>query len=277
MPDRADWFVHDDGTGRMIASIGSNLAVSAAAIAVLMFSTWLLSLALRDASIVDIIWGAGFVVVAWSTFVAADGGPRELLVALMVTAWGLRLSAYLWWRNHGKGEDYRYVAMRKHFGAKFPIVSLFTVFGLQGVLMWIVSLPVQVSSASRTDIDLFLVLGAALWIVGLGFESVGDAQLAQFKANPANAGTVMDRGLWRFTRHPNYFGDFCVWWGIYVTALGTPWGWATIMGPIAMSTLLIRVSGKGLLEKTIGRRRAGYDKYIATTSGFFPRPPKRVA
>lgn len=260
----------------MIASIGTNLAASGATIAIIMIITWLVSLVLRDASVVDIVWGAGFVAVAWVSFIVGAGGSRALLVALMVSGWGLRLSGYLWWRNHGKDEDFRYRALRKHFGSKFAIISLFTVFGLQGVLMWIVSLPVQVSSASRNDLDVFLILGAALWIVGLGFESVGDAQLAQFKTDPANAGTVMNRGLWRFTRHPNYFGDFCVWWGIYVTTLGTPWGWVTILGPVTMSTLLIRVSGKGLLEKTIGRRRSGYDDYVATTSGFFPMPPRRV-
>jgi len=250
----------------------SPLLASAVAIAVLMLAMWVLSIRLKNASIVDIVWGLGFVMVAWVSHLAADR-TGSVVIPLMATLWGVRLGAYLWWRNHGKGEDFRYVAMRRHYGDRFTVISLFTVFGLQGVLMWLVSLPVQVS-APAVPATAAMVPGLVLWAVGLSFETVGDAQLARFKADPANAGTVMDRGLWSWTRHPNYFGDFCVWWGIWIVACGTPWGWTTVIGPIVMSTLLIRVSGKGLLEKSIGKRRAGYDDYVARTSGFFPRPPR---
>jgi steroid 5-alpha reductase family enzyme len=258
--------------------IASVLLASAAAIAVLMVLTWLVSLAVTDASIVDIIWGAGFVVVAATAAIVGEGfSDRRYLVLALVGVWGLRLSGYLAWRNLGHGEDYRYLAMRKKFGASFWWISLFQVFLLQGVLMWVVSLPVQLSASAEEPASFgpLALLGIAVWTVGLLFETVGDAQLAAFKADPANEGRVMDRGLWRLTRHPNYFGDFCVWWGIFLVAAETGPGRFGIIGPIVMSFLLIRVSGVAMLEKTIGKRRPGYVDYIERTSAFFPRPPKR--
>jgi steroid 5-alpha reductase family enzyme len=254
------------------------LLACAGSIAVLMVLTWLISVWRRDASIVDIVWGLGFVVVAVTAAVVGDGADsRRWLLAVLVGIWGARLSIYLAWRNLGHGEDYRYVAMRKHWGDRFWWVSFFQVFLLQGVLMWVVSLPVQLSAgvAEPDALGVLAAIGAVLWLVGLTFEAVGDAQLARFKADPASKGQVMDQGLWRYTRHPNYFGDFCVWWGIFLIAAEAPgarWG---IVGPIVMSTLLLRVSGVAMLEKTIGKRRPGYADYVARTSAFFPRPPKR--
>jgi steroid 5-alpha reductase family enzyme len=255
------------------------MAASAGAIVALMVVVWLISLVLRDASIVDIAWGAGFVVVAWTAFVVADGTEaRRWLMALMVSAWGLRLSGYLAWRNLGKGEDYRYQAMRRHWGSRFPIVSLFTVFLLQGVLMFVVSLPVQIAQISGGPESLTWVdfVGLGIFAVGLTFEAVGDWQLARFKSDPANQGKVMDRGLWRYTRHPNYFGDFVVWWGLFIVAMARPELAWTAIGPIVMSILLLRVSGVTLLERNLKRRRPGYEEYIRRTSSFFPLPPKRV-
>ena len=195
----------------------------------------------------------------------------------MTSVWGVRLAGYLAWRNHGKGEDFRYRAMRKHWGARFPLVSLVTVFVLQGVLMWVVSLGVQLSqTATEPSVGALAAVGVAVWAVGLFFEAVGDAQLARFKADPANKGAVMDRGLWRYTRHPNYFGDFCVWWGFGLISLAAPWGWLALLGPVLMSVLLLRVSGVAMLEKTIGSRRPGYAEYVRRTSAFFPRPPKKA-
>jgi len=192
--------------------------------------------------------------------------------------WGLRLGGYLFWRNHGKGEDFRYRAMRKHWGPRFPIISLVTVFGLQGVLMWIVSLPVQLGQTrERPDLGVLAFIGIAVWIVGLFFEVVGDAQLARFKADPGNAGVVMDRGLWRYTRHPNYFGDACVWWGIALVATETTIGAWGLVGAAVMTILLRRVSGVTLLEKSLVKRRAGYVEYVARTSPFVPRPPKPIS
>lgn len=258
----------------MIADV---LLASAAAVAVLMVSMWIVSVLVKDASIVDIVWGLGFVVVAATALAVGEGWDvRRQLLAVLVAVWGLRLSGYLAWRNLGHGEDYRYQAMRKKWGDRFWLVSLVQVFLLQGVLMWIVSLPVQLAATEVEpgDFGPLAYVGVALWFVGLLFETLGDAQLARFKADPANSGQVMDQGLWRYTRHPNYFGDFCVWWGIFLVAAETTaarWG---IVGPVLMSFLLLRVSGVAMLEKTIGKRRPGYEAYVARTSAFFPRPPK---
>ena len=256
------------------------LAASAAAVAVLMAVTWLVSLAVRDASIVDLIWGLGFVIVAATAALVGDGwSGRRALLAVLVGVWGLRLSGYLAWRNLGHGEDYRYVAMRKRWGDRFWWVSLFQVFALQGVMMWVVSLPVQLAATAATPDDFgpLAFVGVALWTVGLLFETLGDAQLARFKADPDNAGRVMDQGLWRYTRHPNYFGDFCVWWGLFLVAAEAPVAWWGIVGPALMSFLLLRVSGVAMLEKTIGTRRPGYAEYVAKTSAFFPRRPREVS
>ena len=254
------------------------LVVNAVVIAAMVSALWLVSLALRDASIVDIFWGFGFVVVAWvSSFVADGNADRRVLLVVLVSIWGLRLAGYLAWRNIGKGEDYRYQAMRRRFGDRFWIVSLWYVFGLQGALMWIVSLPVQAAGTFDDGLIWLDFVGVAFWVVGLFFETVGDIQLARFKADPANKGKVMNRGLWRYPRHPNYFGDFMVWWGLYLIALATGGGWWTVVGPLVMSVLLMRVSGAALLERSLRKRREGYEEYVATTSGFFPRPPKQRA
>jgi len=260
-----------------VSDAATAMLVAAATIAVLMVVTWLVSVPLRNASIVDLIWGLGFVLVAWAVRLTVDGdSARQWLLVAMVTVWGLRLSAYLTWRNHGNGEDYRYRAMRKHWGGRFWWVSLFTVFVLQGVLMWTVSIGVQLGQVPDTPgLGVLAALGVVVWAVGLGFEAIGDAQLARFKADPANAGTVMDRGLWRYTRHPNYFGDACVWWGIALVAAESGLGAVGIVGALVMTVLLRRVSGVTLLEKSLKKRRAGYDEYIARTSPFVPRPPRK--
>jgi steroid 5-alpha reductase family enzyme len=239
---------------------------TAGVVAGCMLALWLLSLALRDASIADIFWGFGFAVIAVLTFLwTNDGGSaRRGLIAALVTLWGLRLAAYLLWRNAGRGEDPRYVAMRRHWGPRFWWVSLFSVFVMQGVLLWIVSLPVQLGQlAAGGPLGALDAVGLALFSLGLSFEAVGDWQLARFRADPANAGRVMDQGLWRYTRHPNYFGDFCVWWGLFVVAL-----------PVLMTFLLVRVSGVPLLERSIHKRRPDYVEYAKRTSAFFPRPPR---
>jgi len=264
--------------------LANTVALAAAVAAGSMVLLWLGSLAVGNASIVDIFWGPVFALVTWAVFawvgghdLPAGGGGRRLLLACLVSAWGLRLGGYLAYRNLGKGEDYRYVAMRQKAGGRFWIVSLFKVFLLQGFLLWVVSLPVQVGQLPSTPegIGPLALAGAAVWAAGLFFEAVGDAQLARFKADPAHRGLVMDRGLWRYTRHPNYFGDFLVWWGLYLVALEGPGTWWTFVGPLLMSFLLIRVSGVAMLEKTIGTRRPGYAEYVRRTSAFFPLPPRR--
>lgn len=253
------------------------LLATAAAVVVVMLVTWLFSVAWRDASIVDPVWPFGFVVIGWVARLVADGNPtRQWLLVAMVTVWGLRLSGYLAWRKRGAPEDFRYQAMRRHHGDRFALISLVTVFATQGLLMWVVSLPVQLGQV-RVDPDLGVLafVGIALWLVGVVFETVGDAQLARFKADPANAGQVMERGLWRYTRHPNYFGDACVWWGIALVAAETGIGAIGLVGALIMNVLLVRVSGVPLLERSMAKRRPGYAEYVRRTSSFIPRPPRR--
>lgn len=252
----------------------ATLALSAGAVLALLVATWLLSIKLRDVSIVDIAWGLGFVVIAWVAFATGDGDAgRRTLLAVLVTIWGLRLAGYIGRRKlRHPGEDSRYGEWRKKWGDRFWIVSLVNVFLLQAVLVWIVSLPVQGASARDADLSWLDGAGVALWAVGLFFEGVGDAQMARFKADPSNRGKVMDHGLWRLTRHPNYFGDFCVWWGIGLIALSSG-AWWSLIGPAVVTLLLTRVSGKDHLERSMSQRPS-YAEYVARTSGFFPRPPR---
>ncbi len=251
------------------------MLTTALVIAAAMLTLWLLGTALHDVSIVDVFWGLGFALVAhWARATTAGCPARAWLVTLLVTAWGVRLGAYLCWRNWGGGEDYRYQAMRRHYGDRFWLVSLVVVFGLQGVLMWVVSLPVQIAVAAPapTALGPLDALGTVLVLVGLAFESIGDWQLARFKADPASRGQVMDRGLWHYTRHPNYFGDAVVWWGLFCFGLATGHAW-TAIGPLVMTYLLTRLSGVPLLEKKLGKTRPGYADYVARTSSFVPWPP----
>ena len=197
------------------------------------------------------------------------------MLAALVAVWGLRLGGYLLRRKLGdREEDRRYATMRERKGDAFVPWSLVVIFGLQGLLVLIVSLPVQVAAARGGSLGAWVIPGIVLWAVGFAFEAIGDEQLRRFKADPENKGKVMDRGLWRYTRHPNYFGDFCVWWGLWLIALPAGGTWWTFIGPVVMSTLLIRVSGAALLEKDISERRPRYADYIKRTSGFFPRPPR---
>jgi steroid 5-alpha reductase family enzyme len=255
---------------------GSILLANALLVAALMLATWLVSLARRNASIVDIVWGPGFAAIALATSQLAHGAPaRRALVTTLAALWGLRLGVYLFWRNHGRPEDFRYQAMRRRWGARFPLVSLATVFTLQGVLMFLVSLPLQIAqlSAEPGALGPCDALGAGLWLVGMGFESAGDWQLARFRADPANAGRVLDSGLWRYTRHPNYFGDCVVWWGLFALALAVPGGIYTVVSPVVMTILLRRVSGVSLLERSLAKRKPGYAAYMARTRAFVPGPP----
>jgi steroid 5-alpha reductase family enzyme len=234
---------------------------------------WVVSLVLRDASIVDLVWSVLFfvAVVTFALTTGAPAGSRRWLVIILVGLWALRLTSYLTWRNWGEPEDYRYQEMRRNAGAGFPLRSLFSVFWLQAGLAWIVSAPLLAAVDGEPALGFLDLIGLVLWAVGLFFETAGDAQLARFKADPGNAGKVMDRGLWRYTRHPNYFGDFLVWWGFFAIGLAAG-GWWSIYGPAVMSFLLLRVSGVAMLEKTISTRRPGYEEYVRSTNAFFPGP-----
>ena len=238
---------------------------------------WWVSTRIDDVSIVDVYWGPGFAVLAATALGTGAGpDPRRFLVVTLVAMWGFRLGGYLFSRKSGQGEDFRYAAMRRRMGDAFRTTSLVTVFLLQAALMWIVSLPVQwvVTTPSSPELGFFDGVGVVLWTVGLAFEAIGDLQLVTFKADPANAGKVLDSGLWRYTRHPNYFGDACVWWGFYAFALATEHGWWTFIGPVVMTGLLRRVSGVPMLERALLRRRPDYADYVARTSAFVPWPPR---
>lgn len=249
--------------------------VSTGVIAGCMVVLWLLSLRLRDSSIVDLFWGFGFVVIGWVTFAVQGASVRGWLVSALVSLWGLRLAVYLTWRNHGRGEDPRYTAMRNRHGPAWPFRSLFIVFGLQGALMVFISLPVQFAiGAGGTELSPLDVMGTVLVLIGVGFESIGDLQLARFKANTANKGRVMNVGLWRYTRHPNYFGDAVVWWGFVCFGLAVG-AWWTVASAALMTFLLVRVSGVAMLESAM-KHRPGYAEYVASTSAFIPLPPRRA-
>ena len=259
-----------------MADVSTVLVAALITIACLMLATWSVSLLRRDASIVDIVWGLGFVVVAWaSRFVTGASGAGNWLLVAMVTVWGVRLAAYLAKRNLGKGEDFRYRAMRRKHGERFPLVSLYTVFGLQGALMFVVSLPVSLGQRDTDAGAGFVALaGFVVWTIGLYFEVVGDAQLARFKRDPRNEGLVMDQGLWALTRHPNYFGDCLVWWGLAIVASAQGAGLWAFLGALVMTVLLVRVSGAAMLDRLLAKRKPGYAEYMARTSGFIPRPQR---
>ena len=258
--------------------MGNAMLIAAITIVIVMVSTWLLSLVLKNASIVDIVWGLGFAVTSWVLAMTVDGdNNRQLLLAVMVGVWGVRLGGYLAKRNIGHGEDWRYKAMRKKKGPKFGLISLVTVFGLQGLLMWVVSLPVMFGNADSTPgVGPIAVMGICLWGTGFAFESIGDFQLAKFKRDPSNMGKVMDQGLWSLTRHPNYFGDALLWWGIGLVGAETGSGIVGLVGPLVMTVFLLRVSGVPMLERSLMKRREGYAEYVARTSGFIPKPPKKL-
>ena len=249
------------------------MSITLAAAAALMLCVWLLSLVKRDASIVDIFWGLGFVLIAVVCCTVGEGyEPRRILVLALSAVWGLRLASHIFWRNKGKGEDFRYRAMRARHGKRFAMVSLYSVFALQGLLMWVISLPLQIGEISREPARLTWLdwAGVVVWLIGFAFESISDLQLARFKAEPKNKGKVMDRGLWRYTRHPNYFGDALLWWGFFLIALSTPAGVWTVIGPLIMTALLMKVSGVALLEKTLIKTKPEYRDYTRHTNAFFP-------
>ena len=242
-----------------------------------MTALWLLSLRLQNAGIVDIFWGTGFVAANAVYFLLSpDGLPaRRWLITVLVVLWGLRLSLHIFARNRGRPEDFRYRKWREENGPRWWWRSFFQVFLLQGILMWIVSAPLLAAQygASSDRLTLLDAAGIFVWGIGFFFEAVGDAQLARFKADPDNKGKVLDRGVWRCTRHPNYFGDSAQWWGFYLISAAAG-GWWTVFSPLLMTLLLLRVSGVALLEKTL-ETRPGYKEYAERTSAFIPWIPKK--
>ena len=261
----------------VLAAPGPVLGWSALALAGLLIVTWAIAIRLKDASIVDPVWGPAFLMVALVAAVSGSGciGRMWLLVAL-TGLWGLRLGIHLTRRKLAQpGEDPRYTRMRERHPDNFPLWSLGAVFLTQGALVWLVSLPIQVAADRSPRLTAWITPGVVVFALGLVFETLGDEQLRRFKGDPANRGQVMDRGLWRYTRHPNYFGDACVWWGIWLLTVQAGGLWWTAIGPLTMTFLLVRVSGKELLERDLIERRPGYRDYVERTSGFIPLPPRR--
>ena len=263
---------------RRFSQVNEVFFYSGAVVTALMFVVWLVSLRLQNASIIDLVWGFGFVLIAWTVFIYQGSySITSFLLPCLTTIWGLRLSVYLAWRNHRKPEDYRYQEMREKWREKFPLVSLLTVFCMQGIVMWLVSLPVQYGIAvadyqsKRLSIT---TLGVTIWAVGLFFETIGDWQLSKFRGNRCDRNAVLDTGLWRYTRHPNYFGDFLVWWGLFIVSISLGAAWWTILGPVIMSVFLLRISGVSLLEKNLTANKPGYAEYIQRTNAFFPWLPR---
>ena len=256
----------------------SGLVVTFVAVIAVFGATWLVGRRIGRYNVVDTTWGLGFAVIALTSYLwsVGDGGSdvRRALVLLLTAGWGLRLAVYLGVRSRGKGEDPRYDAMLARATGSRATYALTHVFLLQAVIAWFVSLPVQVAMYERSDPAAILWIGTAIWAIGLFFEAVGDAQLAAFKRDPANRGHVMDRGLWRYTRHPNYFGDACVWAGLWLIAAQQWQGLVTVLSPVAMTWFVAFKTGKPLLEKQLARTKPGYADYIERTSGFFPLPPK---
>lgn len=247
-----------------------------AAILTLMTILWLTSLVIKNASIVDIFWGFGFVVITWATFMVTPQGylPRKQLMAVLVSIWGLRLMLHIYLRNLGKPEDFRYAKWREKNGGHWWWVSFFKVFLLQGVLMWIISAPLLATQTSGfpailTPLD---YIGACVWTFGFLFETIGDLQLILFKGDEANRGKILTSGLWKYTRHPNYFGEAVLWWGFYIIALAAGFWW-TVFSPLIMSILLLKVSGVAMLERTM-KKKPGYEEYMKRTSVFVPWLPK---
>ncbi len=244
------------------------------AIAVLAATAWAVCTVRRNVGLVDIFWSL-FLLLAAVVYAiaAAPAGPRAMLVLALVAAWAVRLAAHLTARNWNAPEDHRYQAIRARNQPNFEWKSLYLVFGLQGLLAWIISAPLAAAVASPAPLGPLDWAGAALAAFGIVFESVADAQLARFRRDPAGAGRVLDRGLWRWSRHPNYFGECCVWWGFFLLAVAGGGAW-TAFSPLVMTLLLLRVSGVSLLEKDIGERRPAYRDYVARTSAFVPWPPR---
>jgi steroid 5-alpha reductase family enzyme len=265
----------------ILSLLALNLVILFAAILLL----WAYAVRIRDVSFIDAFWAFGMVILAWSSWFQIDGDGRRADVLLgLTTLWGMRLAVHLVTRWRHEGEDPRYKKIMGHAmetkGWSWAKTALLMVFLMQAPLLFITALPAQMgiwaSEGGRTVMGPRAWLGIAIALIGIIFETIGDAQLKAFRSNPANKGKVLDTGLWRFTRHPNYFGDACTWWGIWLVAAETgPAGWVSVIGPIFLTFTLTKWSGKPLLERSLKKNRPDYAAYIERTSGFFPLPPKK--
>jgi len=238
---------------------------------------WCYAFARHNVNVIDTLWPLFFVLVLATYLLAApavDNDARRWLITAMTLLWALRLAVHLGVRNYGQPEDHRYAAIRARNEPGFAFKSLYLVFGLQAVLAWIIAAPLAAAASGPAPLYWLDAAGVALWSLGLLFESVADRQLARFKRDPANRVRVMDEGLWHYTRHPNYFGEACLWWGFWLVACAGGGAW-TVYAPLLMTVLLLKVSGVALLEKDIAERRPGYREYVRRTNAFIPGPLRR--
>lgn len=245
----------------------------AAAISAMMLLAWVISIPLKLVSIVDTLWATGFAVSAATAYWLGPQDQRAILTLSCVVLWAARLSPYLLQRTLRHGEDHRYQAMRDKHGGSFWWVSLITIFGFQGLLMWVISWPLQVAASQGGQLGLLDFFAAIVFAIGFLFEAIADFQMHRFKKDPNSSGKVLNSGLWRYSRHPNYFGNFLMWWGFFGFAASAGYAW-TVFAPLIMTFLLLKVSGVALLEKDIGERRPKYAEYQRKTSAFVPWPPK---
>ena len=247
-----------------------------ASVLFLYMSFWFgLSLLKKRNDVADVAWGLGFVLLAWTSFLLGPAqSPRGFIVGLLISVWGIRLAWHIHIRNRGKAEDYRYATWREEWGRWFYLRSYLQVYILQGILLFLIVCPVLLINKSiDTDFNYFDLLGVAVWLLGFIFESVGDAQLARFIKDPANKGNLIQTGLWRYTRHPNYFGEVTMWWGIWLVALSVPYGLLGIIGPLTITVLILKVSGIPMLEKKMALN-PDFAAYKKRTSVFIPWFPK---
>jgi len=255
--------------------LGVNAGLTLAAVLIL----WLVSIAIRDVSIIDMFFAVLLFMITGTAYLLSEGvAARKQLILVLVGLWALRMTTHLVRRNWGHGEDVRYSKLRTWVNddRAFIWLSLRQVFLLQGVVIWFASLPVQLGQVFVSPVGLGWPawLGVSVWLVGISFETVADIQLTRFRADPQNKGTVLNSGLWRYSRHPNYFGELCVWWGLFLIACDNPLGLFTIIGPILYTYLIVNVTGQATLDKKLARERPGYKEYMESTSGMFPMPPR---
>ncbi|MGH3365476.1 MAG: DUF1295 domain-containing protein [Nocardioidaceae bacterium] len=259
------------------AAFVAGLPLTVLTVVLVLGVTFLVALRLGRHSVVDVAWGLGFVAVAatsYLTFAGSGDDARRTLVLVLTAVWGLRLAGHIAWRSRGQGEDPRYAELLAGATGNRTWYAVRSIYLTQAAVMWFVSLPVQVASAQAPGLGPVAWAGVAVWATGMFFETVGDHQLHRFRSDPGSRGEVLDTGLWRYTRHPNYFGDACVWWGLWLVAADAWPGVLTVLSPMLMTWLLARGTGKPLLEKDIADRRPGYSDYVRRTSGFVPLPPR---
>jgi steroid 5-alpha reductase family enzyme len=261
-------------------ALAQTMVLTAAVTLALVLTLWLLSIALRDVSIIDMAFSGMIAILLLVAHQAGGaGGLIPGLILILVMVWAVRMSVYLVHRNWGHGEDPRYTRLRKWVEPGWPFhwLSLRQVFLLQGAVIWVLTLPQQIAmvSGEQAEFGALAAVGLLLWCLGFFFETVGDYQLSRFKADPARRGQVLDTGLWRYTRHPNYFGELCQWWGLFIIALEAPWAWCGVIGPVVYSWLVINVTGQATLDKKLAREKPQYAAYMRRTSGLIPRPPRR--